>query len=73
MFIDFENQGQWHQYGEDGDASVCLRLCPLDILSEIDKETAIEKVEYRINDKTRQMERIVYSQDRKSTRLNSSH
>lgn len=61
MFIDLDNQGQWYQFGEDSDASVCLRLCPLDVLSDIDKKTAVEKVEYRINDKTRQMERIVYS------------
>ncbi len=61
MFIDLENEGQWFQFGEDGDAAVCLRLCPLDVLKEIDKKTAIEKVEYRINEKTRQMERIVYS------------
>lgn len=61
MFIDLDNQGQWYQFGEDSDASVCLRLCSLDVLSDIDKKTAVEKVEYRINDKTRQMERIVYS------------
>lgn len=40
------NPGAWFSF-PDGDGKVCLRICDIDILDEIRRQTAIKEVEYK--------------------------
>lgn len=53
------NPGAWFPFGNGG--QVCVRTCAADDLDAISKQCEKEKIEYKLNERTRQMERIKYS------------